>query len=207
MLTAALIHNGVHGTERHFADTAQLRYRVERVGRAWRPDFSNDDLVVVPNGADHVALYAARTAIDAVLSRGGAVLCFCGCFTPWLPGAVWIHDNSRPNREVRYRVTADPLGLMDGVDPARLSTEPHGISGWWACGFLRTVHSSSVVLMDTWQRPVLIADTLSTPGLIVATASGPLGDSDPAMSSGEGPLRLYRNIIRAVIARKRLTDD
>ncbi|MDE2149365.1 MAG: hypothetical protein KGJ55_05940 [Gammaproteobacteria bacterium] len=207
MLKAALIENGDLGNRRHFVDNERIVYRHERIARGWTPDFSGDDLVVVPNGADHVALYRAREATAAVLARGGAVACFCGCFTPWLPGTVWIHDNSCPNREVRYHVVADPLGLMHGVDPARLSTESHGISGWWACGYLQTTYPESVVLADTWQRPVLIADTRSTPGLIVATASGPLGEPDPAAADGGGPLRLYRNILRAVAAHQERRHD
>ncbi len=202
MLQAALIDNGVYGTQDYFTDTAQICYRRERVLGDWKPDFSNDDVVVAPNGTDHVALYRARTAIAAVLARGGAVVNLCGCFTPWLPGTVWVHDNSHSNREVRYNIVADPLGLMNGVDPLRLSTESHGISGWWACGYLKTNHSESIVLVDTWQRPVLIADIRSTPGLIIATASGPLGDPDPRVPAGDGPLRLYRNFLRALEAHK-----
>lgn len=197
MLKAVLIDNGVEGLTRYFAPSSEVQYRIERIADPWRPDFSDDDLVIVPNGADHVALYQVREQIAAHLDRGGSLACFCGFFTPWLPGSVWVHDNSKPLREVRYRLVHDPLGLMQGVDVEQLSVESHGISGWWACGNIRTAHSQSVVLADTFDRVMMIADTRSTRGLIVATASGPLGDSDPSQPSDHGTLQLYRNIIRA----------
>ncbi|MDE2155219.1 MAG: hypothetical protein KGJ32_04885 [Xanthomonadaceae bacterium] len=196
-LSIAVVDNGIHGLRGHFVDSPALRYRFEPIVRDWSPAFA-EDVVIVPNGSDHLSLYRARHSIEAVLARGGAVLCFCGCYTPWLPGTVWRHDNTRPNRDVRYHVASDPLGLMAGVDPQRLGTDAHGISGWWACGELVTACPQSVVLADTWGRPVLIADTRSTPGLIVATASGPLGDRGGAEAAADGPQRLYRNIIRAV---------
>ena len=204
MLQAALIDNGVHGATDYFAGRTGIRYRTERIGAGWAPDFSHDDVIVVPNGSDHVALYRVREQVARFLESGGTVLCFCGFFTPWLPGNVWVHDNSRPNREVRYHAVNDALGLLDGVDVARLSTESHGISGWWACGGIETAHASSVVLADTWNRAVLVADTRSTAGLIIATASGPLGERDAAADDDAGLLRLYRNIIRAAAARKEI---
>lgn len=202
MLQAALIDNGTYGTSHYFADSAQLRFRRERIGPDWSPKFDGDDLIVVPNGSDHVALYRQRTAIDRLLQRGGSVLCFCGFFTPWLPGNVWVHDNLRPNREVRYHAVNDPLGLLDGVDIEQLAINEHGIRGWWACGDIHTDHADSVVLADTWNRAVLVADTRSTPGLIITTASGPLGDADPSAPAGDGLVGLYRNVIRAVLAQR-----
>lgn len=202
MLQAALIDNGVQGTSDYFVDRGELRFRRERIGAGWAPDFSYDDVLVVPNGSDHVALYRARASVAQLLARGGTVLCFCGFFTPWLPGSVWVHDNSRPNREVRYHVVNDALGLLDDVAIDTLDTNAHGISGWWACGGIQTARESSVVLADTWHRPVLVADTRSTPGLIIATASGPLGDADPSADAGSGLTRLYRNVMRAAAARQ-----
>ncbi len=201
MLKAVLIDNGVTGATRYFRDSEQVRYRIERVRDGWSPDFSHGDLVVVPNGADHVALYEVRDRIAAFLAQGGTLACFCGFFTPWIPGNVWVHDNTRPLREVRYRMINDPLDLMNGVELDQLTFESHGISGWWACGHIETAHPESVVLADNFDRVVMIADISSTKGLIVATASGPLGDWDPAKPSS-GLQRLYRNIIRAASARQ-----
>lgn len=55
MLNVALIDSGVHGTAHYFAQTPEVCYRIERIRDRWQPDFSADDLVVVPNGANHVA--------------------------------------------------------------------------------------------------------------------------------------------------------
>ena len=197
MLQVAVVDNGIHGLRDRFVDSVAVSYRFEPITRGWSPRFA-EDVVIVPNGSDHLSLYRARHAIEAVLERGGAVLCFCGCYTPWLPGTHWRHDNTRPNREVRYQIARDPLNLMDGVDPHRLSTDSHGINGWWACGELITVDPQSVVLVDTWNRAVLVADTRSTPGLIVATASGPLGDGTSDAPDDDGTRRLYRNLMRVV---------
>ncbi|MBA2409976.1 MAG: hypothetical protein H0V62_09485 [Gammaproteobacteria bacterium] len=158
MLKAVLIDNGVTGATRYFRDSEQVRYRIERVRDGWSPDFSHGDLVVVPNGADHVALYEVRDRIAAFLAQGGTLACFCGFFTPWIPGNVWVHDNTRPLREVRYRMINDPLDLMNGVELDQLTFESHGISGWWACGHIETAHPESVVLADNFDRVVMIAD-------------------------------------------------
>jgi len=200
MLNVALIDSGVYGTTQYFAETPEVRYRIERIRDRWQPDFSADDLVVVPNGANHVALYEARGPIRTFLDRGGTLACFCGFFTPWIPGNQWVHDNRQPLHAVRYRARPDRLGLLEGVDINQLSVEPHGISGWWACGEIITDYPDSVLLEDNFGRMVMVADTTSTPGLIIATASGPLGDPDPSAPS-QGIAKVYRNIIRAAAIR------
>lgn len=201
MLKIALIDSGVTGGSSYFGATAGVRYRHERITADWQPDFSGDDVIVVPNGANHVALYEARTAIRDLLDRGGTLACFCGFFTPWIPGHVWHHDNRHPLKVVRYAPSADPLGLLEGVDIAELSTEAHGISGWWACGEIRSEHPGSTLLQDNFGRVVMVADTRTTPGLIVATASGPVGDPQPdAVASAT--VQLYRNLIRLAGSRQ-----
>jgi len=201
MLNVALIDSGVYGTTQYFAETPEVRYRIERIRNHWQPDFSADDLVVVPNGANHVALYEVRGSIRTFLDRGGTLACFCGFFTPWIPGNQWVHDNRQPLKAVRYRARSDPLGLLEGVDIDQLTFESHGISGWWACGEIITDHPDSVLLEDNFGRVIMVADTTSTLGLIIATASGPLGDPDPSAPS-QGIAKLYRNIIRAATAPK-----
>lgn len=195
-MIVALIHSGIAGTEAWFQERDDVRYRIERIRDRWLPDFSRDEMILVPNGANHVALYEARAAIHAFLARGGVLVCCCGFFTPWIPGNGWRHDNSKPLRDVRYALVRDDLRLFEGVNIDDLTFESHGISGWWACGEITTAHADSVVLVDNWQRVLMVADRRSTPGLIVATASGPLYDSGPE-SLGHGPRLLYRNILRA----------
>lgn len=189
MLHAVVIDSGVTGTQDRFVDSEDIRYRFEPVTADWSPRFS-ERLVIAPNGSNQLALYHAREAILDVLAKGGIVLSFCGCFMPWLPGTRWVHDNAHANREIRYNAVNDPLDLLHDVDVSRLATNAHGISGWWACGGLRTRHADQIVLADTWGRAVLVADHRSSAGIVVATASGPLCDDRPYEADDGGPRTL-----------------
>lgn len=205
MLDVILIDNGVHGLRDYFVDGAAVRYRPARIGGQWPPDLAGADLVIAPNGTDHVALHAAREAVAAHLQGGGALACFCGFFTPWIPGNRWVHDTGRPLNELEYHAVDDRLGLLDGIDLERFAAGRHGIRGGWACGRIETDHAESVLLRDSHHRVIMVADTRSTAGLIVATASGPLGDAapdQPLPADGGDPTRLYRNLLNVVRQRK-----
>lgn len=195
-MNIALVDNGVFGLDQYYVAAPGVRYRHVRVTARWRPDFGDDDVVLVPNGADHVALFEARHALAGVLARGGVVLCFCGFFTPWLPGNQWRHDIGAPLATLRYELAHDPLGLFDEVAPESLCVDAHGIRGGWACGAIDTAHEASVVLRDNVGRVLMVADRCSTRGLIIATASGPLWDDAPTLPA-EGARRVYRNVLRA----------
>lgn len=192
----ALIDNGVAGLGDYYAASPGIEYRRERITARWQPDFGADDVILAPNGTDHVALHEARDAVQALLARGGAVLCFCGFFTPWLPGSQWRHDLGARLDALRYELRHDPLALFEDVDPESLCRDEHGIRGGWACGTISTAHASSVVLVDNFARVIMIADQRTTRGLIIATASGPLWDEAPTRAAS-GPRRLYRNVLRA----------
>ncbi|WP_293373940.1 hypothetical protein [Nevskia sp.] len=204
MLDVILIDNGVHGLRDFFVDGAGQRYRQARIGRHWQPDFSGADLVIAPNGTDHVALHEARAAVADYLDEGGVLACFCGFFTPWIPGNRWIHDVGRPLDALTFDCVEDRLGLLDGVDLERFAAGRHGIRGGWACGRIETAHAQSVVLRDSHGRVVMVADMQSTAGLIVATASGPLGDGAPDQPVGDSDdlSRIYRNLLNVVRQRK-----
>lgn len=192
----ALIDNGVAGLGDYYVAGPGIEYRRERITARWQPDFSADDVLLAPNGTDHVALYEARNAVHALLARGGAVLCFCGFFTPWLPGSQWRHDIGAPLGALRYALRHDALALFEGVEPEALCQDAHGIRGGWACGTIVTAHPTSVVLVDNFARVLMIADQRTTPGLIIATASGPVWDEAPTRAAS-GVRHLYRNILRA----------
>jgi hypothetical protein len=192
----ALIHSGVAGTVECYADDALHRYRVERIGRAWRPCFADDDVVLVPNGANHLALFEARASLHEFVARGGALLCFCGFFMPWLPGLHWRHNFCHPLRDVSYHLVHDSLGLFDGVSAHELCVDEHGLRGGWACGEILDAPEHSVVLRDNFQRVLMVADQRRHAGLVIATASGPLFD-DQGGTTASGARRVYRNILRA----------
>ena len=67
----ALIHSGVTGTEQFYQGDRTLHYRSERITAGWQPCFDAGDVVLVPNGANHVALYEARARLHRFLERGG----------------------------------------------------------------------------------------------------------------------------------------
>ena len=54
---------------------------------------------------------------------------------------------------------------------------------------------ADVLLRDTWQRPMVVLDEVSTAGRMLLTASGPLADVSYAGESDTAPVRLYRNFI------------
>ncbi len=219
MLDAVVISNAIIGLDRMFASNDRVRYRFAHVTPDFSVDLTGVDLLVVPNGCDHVAMLSIEDTVRDFLARGGTLFCFDGWFTDWMPGNQWRMDNSKPSREVRYHVETDRHGLMDGVDMDELQFN-HGISGWWSCGYIDTADGADVVLADTWNRPVIVLDEVTTPGRIVLTASGPLGDfaqsDEPAPSSSEryasdaasgqaddgdgyaAPLTLYRNMVSLV---------
>ena len=101
---------------------------------------------------------------------------------------------------MRHHLGTDRHGLFAGVDLARFDHNHHGISGWWACGFIEPAKGADAVLLDTWDRALVVLDETSTPGLILATASGPLGDFG---GYGGGALAaVYRNLLGHVASRR-----
>ena len=199
MLSALVISNGIGAAEAYRSNT-DIRYDVIEIGPGFRFDADGYDVLLVPNGTDHVAMLHARDDVRAVLERGGALFCFCGWFTDWVPGNRWIHDNSYPTKDVRHHLGIDRHGLFAGVDLAKFDHNRHGISGWWACGYIEPAPDADAVLLDTWGRAVVVLDEATTPGLILATASGPLGDFG---DYGGGALAaVYGHLLRYVAARR-----
>lgn len=172
-IDAVLVSNGLQGLDGMFPPTDRVRYRTVPTAPDFDPDFAGADLVIVPNGSDHVAMQRAAGAVRRHLDGGGALFCFDGWFTPWVPGNRWVMDNSRTTKDVRYRVRTDRHGLLDGVPLADFEFS-HGMSGWWACGFIEPAPGADVVLEDTWGRAVAVLDEATTPGAMFLTASGPL---------------------------------
>ena len=199
MLRAIVISNGI-GAADAYQSTGEIHYEVVEVGPGFDPDFTGYDLLLVPNGSDHVAMLRIRAKVRAFLDGGGALFCFCGWFTDWIPGNRWVHDNSHPTRDVRHRLGTDRHGLFAGVNLAKFDHNRHGISGWWACGYIEPAPGADTVLLDTWGRALIVLDEATTPGLILATASGPLGNFG---DYGGGALAtIYRHLLELVARRK-----
>lgn len=200
MLNAVVISNDIHGLHHMFCDNPMVRYRFEPIKKEFSLNLDGIDVLIVPNGCDHIALLGVKDAVHAFLDEGGALLCFDGWFTDWIPGNRWIHDNTKATRDIRYFVKQDRYSLFDGVNLDDLQFN-HGISGWWACGYIKAAAAADLLLVDTWQRPVIVLDESSTNGLIILTASGPL--SDKTFEHEENGLSvLYKNMLRLIAGKK-----
>lgn len=198
MLTAIVVHNGIHELELTFQPTEKVRYGFVRTGPGF-PErlaaaLATADALVVPNGSDHVAMLDAKSVVREFLDAGKSLLCFDGWFTAWVPGNHWQMDNSRRTIEVRYAAGTDRHNLLDGVNIDELIFS-HGISGWWACGYITPAAEADPLLTDTWGRAMVVIDEATTPGRMILTSSGPLADFSYGGSSDHALSRLYRNFL------------
>ncbi len=200
MIQALVVSNGIGGVT-YYKSNEIVRYDVVEVTRDFDPDLTPYDLLVVPNGSDHVAMLKIRDKVRAFLDAGKVVMCFDGWFTNWLPGNRWIHDNTKATKDVRHFIKTDRYRLLEGVDLKKFDHEKHGMSGWWACGYIECPPGADVVVEDTWNRPLVVLDEVTTNGVMFLTASGPLGDftfyGDP-----DGISRLYKNALRHIARRQ-----
>ncbi|MFD1469097.1 hypothetical protein ACFQ48_12750 [Hymenobacter caeli] len=194
MLQALLISNGLQGLEKYYVSSEQVQYTTCLITKDFDPDLRPYDLLVVPNGSDHVALLKIKDKVRDFLAAGRALVCCDGFFTAWVPGNQWVMDNARRTQDVRYAPGTDRHGLLAGLDLDQLNFS-HGMSGWWACGYIEAAPGADVLLADTWQRPIVVLDEVSTPGRMLLTASGPLADVSRAGQPDSALVGLYRHFI------------
>lgn len=206
-LNAALVSNGIEGLERLFAPNDKIVYTVLEVDAGFDPDLSGFDVLIAPNGTDHVALFRIRDRVKAFLDRGGALMCFDGWFTDWIPGHRWVMDNTKKTIDVRYQIRDDNFGIGKTFSIGDLNFS-HGISGWWSCGYIEPAAGADVLIEDTWGRPLVVVDTSSFAGPILLTASGPLGDFSYATTDDEASYSamadLYQGFVNFLYQRQRL---
>ena len=177
MIKALVINNGIHGLERLYQSGPRLHYAFVNTSADFSPDLKPYDLLIVPNGTDHIAMHKICNKVRAFLNAGKTLFCFCGWFTNWVPGNRWVMDNSKKSIDVRYQKGTDKYGILDGVDMDEFSFY-EGISGWWACGFIEAAPGADVLISDTWGRALMVIDEATTAGKIVLSASAPLADFD-----------------------------
>lgn len=175
MIRALLISNGIQGLHKLFQSNDRIHYSIAEIGPGFDPQLDGYDLVIAPNGTDHVAMLRIRDKVKAYLDAGGNLLCCDGWFTDWIPGNRWLMDNSKKTIDIRYLLGEDPHGLSKQFSIQDLNYA-HGISGWWACGYIEAAPGAEVLIHDTWGRALVVIDRVSTAGTILLTASGPLGD-------------------------------
>jgi hypothetical protein len=205
MIQAAVISNGLEGLHRYYVSNNLVQYTVLEIDQYFNPNLDVFDLLIVPNGSDHIAMAKMKDTVSQFLNDGKALFCFDGWFTNWVPGNQWIMSNDKKTIDIRYRVHTDTYKLFDGIDINKLIYS-HNISGWWACGYIEASKNAEVVLEDTWKRPIIVLDEKTTNGIMILTASGPLGDSG-AIPSDEASSyttlsNLYQNMLHLIIKKK-----
>lgn len=205
MIKAAVISNQIVGLEKYFQSNPKVTYQFLPVDGKTDYDFRPYDLLIVPNGTDQVAVGRLKNRISQFLDAGKTLFCFDGWFTDWVPGNQWRMDQEHKSIDIRYAVKSDRHGLFDGI-PVADFTFNHGISGWWACGYIDAAPQADVVLEDTWGRAIIVLDETSTPGTMLLTASGPLGDSSYGLTDDEDTYaslaKFYHNLLDKLLLRQ-----
>ena len=198
MLRGLVVSNGI-GAELGYPSRPEISFDSVEIDQDFELDPSGYDLIVAPNGTDHLALFRQRHVIREFLDAGHALLCCCGWFVDWVPHNRWIHDNSHATRDIRHFAGKDTLGLLQGVELAALDHNEYGISGWWACGFIEPASGADALIKDTWGRALVVVDSHTTKGLMLLTASGPIGDYSRVMG-GSSPIgQLYENFLGVLV--------
>ncbi|MBC3784119.1 hypothetical protein [Spirosoma utsteinense] len=203
MLNALIISNNIVGLTDYYVSNDLVTYTIAHVSGHFNPDLTPYDVLVVPNGSDHIAMLRIKDKVRAFLDEGKAVICSDGWFTSWVPGNQWVMDNTKRTMDTRYFLKTDAYKLLADVDIDELIYS-HGMTGWWACGYIDAAPGADVVVEDTWQRPIVVLDEVSTAGILFLTASGPLADVTHAGEKEVALVKLYRNFMRMLVSRNEL---
>ncbi len=197
-LKALLISNGIEGLSLLYRSNDTIQYDVIEIDENFNPNLSDYDVLIAPNGTDHIAFYRIKDKVRAFLDHGGTLLCCDGWFTNWIPNNRWIMDNTKKTIDVRYKIKDDPFGLSEHFNIEDL-TYSNGISGWWACGYIEPAPNASVFIEDTWGRPLVVIDDSSTNGLMILTASGPAADLSYATTDDDKAHKAMTDLFKAFI--------
>ncbi len=204
MIQAAVISNGIQGIDRYFMSSDRITYNILTIDGNFDPDLELYDLLIVPNGCDHIAMAKIKDKVRSFLDKGKSLFCMDGWFTDWVPGNQWVMDNSKKSIDVRYTLKTDTYNLFENVNLDSFMFS-HGISGWWSCGYIDAAPQADVIVEDTWNRPIVVLDEKTTNGLMILTASGPLGDSAGQATDDENSMNdlamLYQNALSLIIER------
>lgn len=198
MIKAAVISNGLQDLHHYFNSSHKVNYELLEITTNFDPNLGPYDLLVVPNGSDHIAMHKIKDKIADFLDQGKSLICVDGWFTNWIPGNQWIMDNSKKSIDVRYHLKKDTYGLFNNTNLDSFIYS-NGISGWWSCGYIESAPQADVVLEDTWGRPIVVLDETTTNGLIFLTASGPLADKAGQTTDDENSMSdmatLFQNVL------------
>lgn len=204
MIKAIIISNGTDGLKNYFVSNDKAQYDFVEIDEHFDPELNAYDLLIVPNGSDHIAMFKIKEKVAKFLDQGKALFCFDGWFTSWIPKNQWVMSNEKKTIDTRYNIKTDRYGIFNNIDLNKLTFQ-HNISGWWACGYIEASAHADVIIEDTWKRPIIVLDEKTTNGIIIMTASGPLGDSGPILEKDETSstlAMLYQNMLDLIIKKK-----
>lgn len=197
-IKAAVVSNGIEGLKNYFISSEVIHYSFLEITKEFNPNLEPYNLLIVPNGSDHIAMHKIKDKVAAFLANGNSLFCFDGWFTNWLPNNQWIMNNDLKSINQRYTVKSDNNNLLENVNINDLIYN-NNISGWWSCGYIEASEKAEVILQDSWERPIVVLDEKSTKGIIFLTASGPLGDVGIASNTNNylnnSLSQLYQNVV------------
>lgn len=197
-IKAAVVSNGIEGLQNYFISSAIIHYTFLEITKNFNPSLDDYNVLIVPNGSDHIAMHKIKNEVAAFLENGNTLFCFDGWFTNWIPNNQWIMSNDLKSIDQRYTVKSDKNNILEKVNINDLIYN-NNISGWWSCGYIEASEKAEVLLQDTWQRPIVVLDEKSTNGIIFLTASGPLGDKGIDTNSSnyltDALSQLYQNVV------------
>lgn len=197
-IKAAVVSNGIEGLQNYFISSAIIHYTFLEITKDFNPNLDDYNVLIVPNGSDHIAMNKIKNKVAAFLENGNTLFCFDGWFTNWIPNNQWIMSNDLKSVDQRYTVRSDSNNLLENVNINDLIYN-NNISGWWSCGSIEASEKAEVLLQDTWQRPIVVLDEKSTNGIIFLTASAPLGDKGIDTKSSnyltDALSQLYQNVV------------
>jgi len=204
MIEAAVISNGLQGVHAYFISNHRVRYHFLEVDEHFNPDLAPYELLVVPNGCDHIAMAKIKDSVKHFLDAGKSLFCMDGWFTDWVPGNQWVMDNSKKSIDVRYTLCTDRHNLFNDINIDSFIFS-HGISGWWSCGYIIPAPHADVILKDTWNRAIIVLDETTTNGVMFLTASAPLGDTAGQATDDRNSMKdlvkLYQQLLDLIIGK------
>jgi hypothetical protein len=197
-LKAVIISNGIEGLEQLYRSNEEIQYDIIEVEEQFNPNLDPYDILIAPNGTDHIALFRIKEKIHQFLAQGKTLFCFDGWFTNWVPGNRWVMDNTKKTIDVRYKIQEDPFGLSKHFSVEDL-TFSHGISGWWSCGYIEPAEKASVLIEDTWGRALVVIDDATTNGTMILSASGPLADVSYGTTDDNKAYQAMTDLYKAIL--------
>ena len=136
-------------------------------------EFSDFDVIMVPNFADQENLYMHKNVIEKFLSQGKIIAFFGHLFRPWLPGAPLFMPEKIKHFSDYNLYPQENSSIFKGVLTEDM-TFKKGVAGFFARGHYHADEKSEVHLIFESGHICSYADRHSTRGTIFVHAGRPL---------------------------------